>query len=269
MNIYTDGSCKYHPRCGGYGIRFKWIEWNNDKLEEKILDHPIQMGIKGITPPQMELEAVIKALEEVLKMEVEQFEKLTVWTDSQYVTQNVKNAIFNWSVNHWRNRDKKPIQNAEQWERLIKIIDKVYKEKRRKVEIKWVKGHKDNEDNKAADRMAKEARKLVGNEIITFKKVRRKSFKDSFTKLNSVEMKGQELVIRILEEEFLNKSKTNRYRYEVLSDDSEFYTCIDFAYSDICLKVGHTYRVRFNNDKKYPQIIDIIQEIERNKDTIN
>lgn len=64
-------------------------------------------------------------------------EQIHVFTDSMYVKSNVVRAKFEWSRRKWLNRDGRPVENAELWKELIRVLRKIPK----RVEFEWVKGH--------------------------------------------------------------------------------------------------------------------------------
>ena len=75
-------------------------------------------------------------------------------------------------------------------------------------------------------------------------------------------MLGQRLTIRIIESKYMPVQRTNRYRYEVMSRNSEYYQEVDFMYSAEVLKEGHCYWVRFNRDSGNPGILKVFKEVE-------
>jgi ribonuclease HI len=255
--IYTDGSSFSSPRTGGAGIRIVTIDDDGDEVVEDV----IPCGFEGATNNQMELQAPIIALKEVLKKGFSSHSKIIIRTDSRYVVDNYKRAIFQWSNQKWLNNDGKPILNAKQWKELIKLINKVYLQRRRTVEFEWVKGHYRNIHNKAVDRTAKESAKIRSGERISFVRVRRKKFQNQKSEIGSVKMNGQRILLHIITDEYLSVQKIYRYRYQVISTNSPYYKKIDFAFSKELLNAGHSYYVKLNNDNKNPQIIKIYREI--------
>jgi ribonuclease HI len=85
-------------------------------------------------------------------------------TDSEYVMKGITQWIHGWKRNGWKTADKKPVKNAELWQRLD--------EARRRHQIKWhwVRGHAGHAENERADELAREA-------MAPFLKSRRKSAK--------------------------------------------------------------------------------------------
>jgi ribonuclease HI len=258
LNIFTDGSSYPHPRRGGLGARFVWV--NKLGKEEKWDYSPI--GYIMATNNQMELQACIDVLKIILSVNtpinIDSVNKIIIYTDSLYVVENWERALFEWSRSHWLTRDERPVQNASLWRDLVKLRLKVKK----RVYMKWVKGHKDNEHNKAADKLAKISAHYIGRQHLSVVNVRRK-ISNNPTIANSVKMEGQKITIRIIDDEFLRIQKIFRYRYEVMSKKSKYYQKVDFTFSEIMLSAGHTYYVQFNNNQKSPEIIKLFKEIKK------
>ena len=75
-------------------------------------------------------------------------------------------------------------------------------------------------------------------------------------------MEGQELDIRIITDKRMKPQKVWRYKYEVLECDSPYVGCVDVIFSDHLLRAGHSYRVVIGGNRKNPEIVDVIEEIE-------
>jgi len=92
----------------------------------------------------MELMAAISALE-ALKRPT----RVELHTDSVYVKNGITAWIHGWKKNGWRTADKKPVKNADLWQRLD--------EARRVHEIdwRWIKGHAGHAENERADELAR------------------------------------------------------------------------------------------------------------------
>ena len=97
----------------------------------------------------MELYAVIASLESIADLD----HAVTVYSDSRYVVDMIKNGhAQRWRNNGWM-RDKKHIaQNSDFWETLLTLCQE------RDVEFVWVKGHEGNANNERVDELAVEAR---------------------------------------------------------------------------------------------------------------
>lgn len=134
VTIYTDGACSGNPGPGGWGAI---LIWGGHRKE-------IYGGEANTTNNRMELMAAISALEALKKgMPVDLF------TDSQYVRNGITAWIHGWKRNGWKTADKKPVKNAELWQRLDGALA------RHKVEWHWVKGHAGHPENERADELAR------------------------------------------------------------------------------------------------------------------
>jgi ribonuclease HI len=135
LNIYTDGSSYSHPRAGGIGIRFVTINELGEEVTKDI-DLP---GYQNATNNQMELYACVEALKEALRYwDLAEFNSIAIHTDSRYVVDNYRSAMFVWPKTRWTTRDGPPVLNAEQWKDLVKQIKRCYP---LRVDFNWVKGH--------------------------------------------------------------------------------------------------------------------------------
>lgn len=137
---YTDGACSGNPGPGGWGVLLRAMD-GNTLLKERCL----MGGEANTTNNRMELMAAISALETLDKPS-----KLTIITDSQYVKNGVTGWIHGWKRNGWKTAAKKPVKNAELWQRLDSA------QARHEVIWEWVKGHAGHPENERADELARE-----------------------------------------------------------------------------------------------------------------
>ena len=107
--IYSDGACSGNPGPGGWGA----ILISGDHRKE------ISGGEALTTNNRMELLAAISALEALKKRS-----DVELWTDSAYVRNGITAWIHGWKKNGWRTADKKPVKNAELWQKLDALRDK-------------------------------------------------------------------------------------------------------------------------------------------------
>ncbi len=133
--IYTDGACSGNPGPGGWGVI----------LESGSRRKELKGGEALTTNNRMELTAAIEALE-VLKAPSE----VDLYTDSNYLRDGITSWIKGWKKNGWRTADRKPVKNAELWERLEQAAS------RHTVRWHWVKGHVGHDANERADELARE-----------------------------------------------------------------------------------------------------------------
>lgn len=136
---YTDGACSGNPGPGGWGALL--IARDGDTvLKERMLSG----GEADTTNNRMELLAAIHALESLTRPST-----LTVVTDSAYVKNGVTSWIHGWKRNGWKTADKKPVKNADLWQRLEQA------QTRHQVTWQWIKGHAGHPGNERADELAR------------------------------------------------------------------------------------------------------------------
>ena len=133
--IHTDGACSGNPGPGGWGVI----------LQSGAHRKELMGGEALTTNNRMELMAAITALES-LKAASE----VDLYTDSNYLRGGITKWIKSWKKNGWRTADRKPVKNAELWERLEKAAS------RHTVRWHWVKGHVGHDANERADELARE-----------------------------------------------------------------------------------------------------------------
>ena len=97
------------------------------------------------TNNRMELTAAIEALDTL-----ERESTITLVTDSAYVKDGVTKWLWGWKKNGWRTVAKKPLKNAELWQKLDEA------QARHQVTWKWVKGHAGHPENERADALARQ-----------------------------------------------------------------------------------------------------------------
>ena len=133
VTIFTDGACRGNPGPGGWGAL----------LQVGATEKELWGGEPNTTNNRMELTAVIRALE-ALKRPV----AVRIHTDSQYVQKWISQWIHNCKKNGWRTSDKKPVKNADLWQRLDVLSGQ------HDVAWIWVKGHAGHPGNERADKLA-------------------------------------------------------------------------------------------------------------------
>ena len=135
LYIWTDGSCLRNPGPGGWAaiLRYKDVE------------KAISGGNPDTTNNQMELTAVIKALQLLKKTS-----NIDITTDSQYVINGITKWIYGWKKKNWKN-----VKNIELWKELDTEVAK------HTIKWNWIKGHTGHAENEKCDDLARsEAQKF-------------------------------------------------------------------------------------------------------------
>ncbi len=257
LNIFTDGSSIGSPRRGGIGVIFVIIDSSG---KDQVQDFQFT-GYKNATNNEMELQACIVALKEATKKNLPpNLTRVVIQSDSSYVVDNYRKAMFEWPNTRWLTRSGRPVLNADKWKELVRCMRNI----RMSVEIRWVKGHSKSEHNKTADRLARVSARMPFNKPLTHVSVRRKTT-DKSVDIGSVEMNGQRVTIRIIISKPLKVQRLWNYKYEVISKHSKYQGNVDIIFSEHFLSTGHTYYVRVNSDTRNPRIEKVFREIKTKK----
>jgi ribonuclease HI len=134
VDIFTDGACSGNPGPGGWAaiLRFNGTERELSGAETLTTNN------------RMELQAAIAALE-ALKRPC----TVRVHTDSSYLRDGITRWLPNWKRNGWKTADKKPVKNADLWQRLETATNG------HAISWHWVKGHAGHPENERADELAR------------------------------------------------------------------------------------------------------------------
>lgn len=135
---YTDGGCSGNPGPGAWGVILQAVSDG-----EIVKDRELFGGEEETTNNRMELMAAIAGLEAL-----ERPSTITVVTDSTYLRDGITSWIHGWKRNGWKTAAKKPVKNADLWQRLDDA------QRRHSVTWDWVKGHAGHEQNERADQLA-------------------------------------------------------------------------------------------------------------------
>jgi ribonuclease HI len=142
---YTDGACSGNPGPGGWGVVLQAV-----RDGAVVRERELSGSEAPTTNNRMELMAAIAALE-VLERPAE----ITIVTDSTYLRDGVAKWIHGWKRNGWKTADRKPVKNADLWQRLDAA------RARHDVTWEWVRGHAGHEQNERADRLARAAVQML------------------------------------------------------------------------------------------------------------
>lgn len=132
--VYTDGACSGNPGPGGWAAV---LIWNGNRKE-------ISGGEPYTTNNRMEMRAVIEAFSALKKPCT-----VKIHSDSALIINAfVKGWVQSWQNKGWRKADKKPVENKELWQEMLKAMAP------HKVEWIKVKGHSGHELNDRVDALA-------------------------------------------------------------------------------------------------------------------
>ena len=133
VQAFTDGACRGNPGPGGWGVLLRYGEHERE----------LSGGELHTTNNRMELMAAIQALENLRESC-----SVTLVTDSEYVRKGITEWLPAWKARNWRTAAKKPVKNADLWQRLEAASQ------RHRVDWQWVRGHSGHPENERADQLA-------------------------------------------------------------------------------------------------------------------
>jgi ribonuclease HI len=146
--MFTDGSCiikKHAKNLCGYGVYFPNKELKN-------ISKPFDFGEP--TNQRAELYAIYKGIKKVTHNI--NFDKLDIYTDSEYSIKSLTEWIHKWKDNKWKNAAGKDVMNQD----IIKKIDKYLQKYKGNIFFHHVYSHTGKQDfnslcNKKADELAR------------------------------------------------------------------------------------------------------------------
>lgn len=256
LNIFTDGSSfPQKKRASGVGVRLVWV---NEQGNEETSDHA-PPGWESATIDEVEIKAVTVGIVEAQMLfdDLTKFRKILIFSDSRYVVENFSKAMHIWPKRAWKAANGMPVANIELWKELRKEVSRVPL----RVDIQWVKAHKSNLHNRAADKLAKKSAEVVLNKPFTVSGTAKKWSSQKTTR-GCVVPKGQLIKVRVVSWEYIRKVKMYKYRYEVVDHADPHYNDVDFAYCETNLSRNHCYLVRLNSNAATPTFIEIIEELD-------
>lgn len=134
VDVFTDGACHGNPGPGGWGAILRYGSAQKE----------LYGGWIDTTNNKMELTAVIQALY-ALREPCD----VTLTTDSRYVVDGINRGwAKKWKESGWRKSDRKPVQNVELWDALLRLLEV------HQVHFAWVKGHAGHPENERCDELA-------------------------------------------------------------------------------------------------------------------
>jgi len=255
IHISTDGSCYKNP--GGRSGCAAIVHYPDhlDREDEQIVD----FGCDESSNNRMELLACICVLKWIRKnMPWNGVSRVQIFTDSRYVKENLFRAR-EWKRNGWRNQHGEPRENSDLWNQLLSAHAKAGIT----VHFEWTLGKKTSV-LKRVDKAAKAAASRGGPDTDRGYKpgtIARSMIGGAASRFPA---NGQSAVIRPYRKNILAKGE-EKVRFDVFSEETQSYveSCYGFATTALAAELHrqHVYRVRFNDSAKYPQILEILEEV--------
>jgi ribonuclease HI len=257
VQIYTDGSAYKNPgHASGCAAIARYPE-HMRREDEVILD----FGCPRSTNQRMELMACIKALEWVRRnVPWSGVASVLVIADSKHVVDFVGLAPI-WKKNEWRNAEGQSISNRDLWNDLIKARSKAG------IRVDFLREQGKTTDlGKRVDKLAKAAAKRGGPDSDTGYvpgSVCRSMAQGG--KALPYPAKGDTATIRPFAKKPLS-NKEERVSFNLFVEATRTYESKFYAFTTpqmACdLHRWHGYRVLFNDNPDYPQILECKEEVE-------
>jgi ribonuclease HI len=254
VQISVDGSCfPLEGRRSGYaGI----VIYPDDEAEHEVLFQ----GYEESTINRMELAACIAALEWVREQAVgrQGFGRVQIFSDSQYVVNFQSHAPF-WQKSKGRNSAGRPVDNWDLWKSFLSAKSKAGI----RVDILKV-ANKSTPLLRRVDKLAKAAAKTPSrrDHNLVVGKLGRAKIKGQATLFPAA---NQILVVHIAGSRTVGASGENRFIVEVFEEGTRQYIAKHIAYCTpeigVQLHRRRGFRVRMNDNPKYPQILEVLEEV--------
>jgi ribonuclease HI len=255
IHIYTDGSCYRNP--GGNSGCAAIVQYPEHLGRDD--EQAVDFGCSESSNQRMELLACIEALKWIRRNSPwSDVSHVQIVTDSRYVKDNIA-RVQSWRKNDWRNQHNEPRENSDLWRMFLSAYQRVGMP----VHFEWSPGKK-TPILKTIDRAAKSAAKRGGVDIDRGYRpgtISRSLVKGTATRFPA---SGKTAIIRPYRKSLMRKGE-NKVRFDVFSEQAGTFieSCYAFASPTIASELHrqHGYRVRFNDIPKYPQILEIIEEV--------
>jgi ribonuclease HI len=255
IHIYTDGSCYKNP--GGKSGCAAIVSYPDDLNRED--EQVTAFGCAESSNNRMELLACIHALKWVrANAPWPGVTRIQIVTDSRYVRDNLFRAR-GWKRNDWRNLHNEPKENSDLWKQLLSAHSKAGMV----VHFECTLGKK-SPILKRVDKAAKSAAQRGGTDVDRGYRpgvIARSMIKGAARRFTA---QGQSAVIRPYRKNRAAKGE-EKIRFDTFSEATGSFldSCYAFASPALAgeLHRHHGYRVRFNDKPKYPQILEILEEV--------
>jgi ribonuclease HI len=227
----------------------------DDPTEQEV----VFQGFKESTISRMEISACIAAMKWVKEEEIGcRYSRVQIFSDSQYVVNGQFSAMY-WRKNGWRSVDGRPIASPDLWKEFLSVKSKAGV----RIDISKVL-NKSTPLLKLVDKRAKAAAKShprIDRGLIVGK-IGRAKIKGASTMYPAA---NQVIVVRIVGSKTVGKMRENRFVFEVFDEKTSTYVSKHFAYCTPVIGAQlhrqRGFRVRMNDNIRYPQILEFIEEV--------
>lgn len=145
--LYTDGSSSHITNEGGWA----YIILSDEGFITQDYGYEV-----GATNNSMELKAAVEGIKSLSDKKC----KIELYSDSAYMINSLKNQWWkDWEKNGWTKRNGEVTPNSALWKELILLLEK------NEVQFIKVKAHSGDKLNDYCDKLAKEARKSLGEPL--------------------------------------------------------------------------------------------------------
>lgn len=146
LHIFSDGAAVPNPGVGGWGVA-AYLDG-----QEIAARHG---GDPATTNNQMEMAALLNAIELAGQLRTPSTETVTIWSDSQYCVNGVNDWRHKWKKHGWKKGANSPeqVKNVELWIAIDEALEAAAADDCKMV-VRWVKGHAEIEGNERADELA-------------------------------------------------------------------------------------------------------------------
>ena len=253
VQISVDGSC--YPNEGRKSGYAGVVVYPDDPTEHEVMFQ----GFKESTINRMELSACIAAMAWVKEQRIgRRYSRVQIFSDSQYVVNGQSSAPF-WHKAKWRTAAGRPIDNCELWKEFLSAKSKAGI----RIDVCKVQ-NKSTPLLKRVDKLAKAAAKSHSriDRGLVVGKIGRAKIKGAATMFPAA---NQVIVIRIVGSKTVGPTRENRFVFEVFDENTNTYVSKNFAYctpaTGAQLHRQRGFRVRMNDNTRYPQILEVVQEV--------
>jgi ribonuclease HI len=257
LHIYTDGSCFRNP--GGPSGCAARVEFPDPLCrEEELL---FALGYVASTNNRMELLAVFHSLEWVCERRAwPNVTRVQIITDSMYVKKHV-NSAREWAQHGGDNRHGQPMEIWDLWKDLLHAQVKT------KMNITFTcMSDKESPVLRRVHLDAKAAAKRGGPHIDSGYRpgwITRSMVKGAAILFRAT---GQSAMIRPYRKKVMKNGEW-KVRFDLISEDGQGYveSCYAYASPELTLSELHSqngYRVRFNDNAKHPQIVELLEKVQ-------